>query len=1131
MAPHAYILRDEPTLTLLSLNIRGLRRKTRHITDLIETHRPDFVLLQETNIHDKKLQQHMERQLRPMTKNIFWTTDRAKRPGKGVAILQTKNDWTVTRHTYDNNGRIGCLEISKDNKTYSLYNIYGPATNIDEEGTLDDLDDRLDKDGHDKILGGDFNMTLDILDSSNYRGRNTREKTKQLKSIMKDHTLSDAYRTLHPLGKQTTFTSNRRNRARLDRFITTQDITPTQVTHIHDTLLFTDHSAVLARFGTPTSKRTHNSSHWKFNNTLLDIDSFTHMIRSIIKDYTKDFDEDNTADWWDSLKSTIKDASKRLGIEIKEQTKRLEKGITDELDTIIKGQGNDRYIKYLEDRLEQIQQNKLKGNNTRCTHKTRTNIDSDLYDEVRQIESSIHDDRKIKQITDMDGKNTTDQTEITNAFKQYYTKLYSHENIDINIQNKYAKQTKQLTDEQKLELDLDITSRDIENTINAMNLGKSPGPDGLTVEFYKFFLPELKDSILKVIKHIHESGELTPSQNMSYITLIKKTNKNSKHMKDYRPISLLNTDYKIITKTLAEKIKKFLPELIHPDQTCAIKDRYIEQNTHLIRDIIGYTNNIQSKTYILSIDQEKAFDRLAHSYIHNTLKIANIGNYFRNWVKILYKNPESSVIVNQNLSESFKIGRSVRQGCPLSAILYTLCLENLLESVRKDPSIRGTQLPGNHVKKLVAYADDTTFFPKDITSMEKIVDKFKEFGKGSGAKINVEKSKIMKIGSDVHTQEDKTNLDLEWVEEIKILGIVYKKTNKPNKKLWNRLLHITRQKIQKFAHMKTTIYERAKITNTYLIPKFLYTLKIFDPPHAIIQTVKKTIAKYIIGHRSKNISYQTLTLPTHLGGLGLHDIQHQLHTARIRYINTALANPEQHPLAIYYLGTRVNKFKKMNHTVPHFGGLEPPTFYKLCGRVILENENLIGKDLESKEIYLGLSTKNTSHVEQDFGLPSKYIQIATKNLYNFNVSKKGKDLTYKMFYDILPTSNNTTCKLCNKDTRNGLQHILLHCNTTQPIVTNTIDTIQKTTQYKIHDQLALQHNIIPSTEHDSHTANLKLLEITRQSIWTGYTQKYYDGSPMDTDRLKAIYNCLVDDNRQEILAPPTPSQPSQYNPP
>ena len=117
----------------------------------------------------------------------------------------------------------------------------------------------------------------------------------------------------------------------------------------------------------------------------------------------------------------------------------------------------------------------------------------------------------------------------------------------------------------------------------------------------------------------------------------------------------------------------------------------------------------------------------------------------------------------------------------------------------------------------------------------------------------------MKIGGDKHIQEDKTNLDLEWVEEIKILGIIYRKINKPDKQLWNRLLHITRQIIQKYAQMKTTIYERAKITNTYLIPKCLYTLKIFDPPYAIIQTLKKTILKYIIGHRRKNITYQTLT--------------------------------------------------------------------------------------------------------------------------------------------------------------------------------------------------------------------------------------------------------------------------------
>ena len=796
-----------------------------------------------------------------------------------------------------------------------------------------------------------------------------------------------------------------------------------------------------------------------------------------------------------------------MTIEIAKTTQRrkrqIEKTCIKIIETENENNCNDKHIIDAHETLKQIKQNQNNGNQIRCTHTLRTNALGTPPEIIKNIESQVQERKHIKKIKDMTGKITTDDNEIRQAFEQYYTDLYKHEQTNTEIENKYTKHAKQISDTQKSKLDTTINITDIQHTIDKMNLGKSPGPDGLTVEFFQFFSPQLSKLLKILFDTIYKKGQLTETQQLSYITIIPKTKTNSTNMKDYRPISLLNTDYKILTKSLANKIKPLLTTLIHPDQTCSIPGRNIEQNTHFIRDLIDYTEQTNTKTYILSIDQEKAFDRLAHTYIHNTLQQNNIGEYFRKWIKIIYNNPKSCVIINQKISNSFPIQRSVRQGCPLSAILYTLCLENFLESVRKDPTITGTNIPGNLNKKLKAYADDTTFFPKNPTSIRNIIDKFKEYGLGSGAKINIEKSKCMEIGS---TTQNKThNLDIEWVRELKILGITYRQTNRRINKDWAGIIHSILQKIHKYQYLQTTIFERAQIANTYLIPKIIYRLKIFTPPPRTVKRFKNLIKRYILQNAKNTISYKTLTLPPTSGGIGLHDITAKLQTTRIRYIQTLIKQPTLYPIGIYYLGIRLSKFMKLNHTVPHFGRPRPPEFYRLCSNLIVEHNSLIGMHLDNKKTYNELIKNNNRHIEYESGIPVEAIKIAAQNIHKHNINKTAKDITYKFIYSIVPTRSKSTCTLCHRPFTQELTHLLLKCRITTPTIQQVINSIRETTDQPVHTQFALQHNIIPFTKKQTHTHNLQKLATLRQTIWICRNKSLHDETQITSSLVKTIY--------------------------
>ena len=208
------------------------------------------------------------------------------------------------------------------------------------------------------------------------------------------------------------------------------------------------------------------------------------------------------------------------------------------------------------------------------------------------------------------------------------------------------------------------------------------------------------------MNEIFETGELTNSQKKGLVKILYKKN-GRQFIKNYRPISLLQTDLKIISKVLAKRMAKTLPKIIHENQKC-VKDRKITDNIHLVQDIIDLINKKDWEAICIMIDQEKAFDRISHNFIMKTLNQYGFGQNFIKWIKILYTDITSKVKVNGYHTNDFKIERGVRQGCPLSALLYVLCLEVLSTNIRTDPGIQGVKLNDNIVHKETTYVDDMT---------------------------------------------------------------------------------------------------------------------------------------------------------------------------------------------------------------------------------------------------------------------------------------------------------------------------------------------------------------------------------------------------------------------------------------
>ena len=155
-----------------------------------------------------------------------------------------------------------------------------------------------------------------------------------------------------------------------------------------------------------------------------------------------------------------------------------------------------------------------------------------------------------------------------------------------------------------------------------MQDNKYPGPDGLTKAVYLKIFDLIGETLVKLSQIIFEKQLLTKSQRLSYsyITLLCKDSNNASDMKNCRPISLLNYDYKIILKTLTNRLGTVMDTLVHEDQTCAVKGRSIFDNVHLHRNIIDYVEQKELPCIFLNLDPEKAFDRVSYDFMFKCLE-------------------------------------------------------------------------------------------------------------------------------------------------------------------------------------------------------------------------------------------------------------------------------------------------------------------------------------------------------------------------------------------------------------------------------------------------------------------------------------------------------------------------------
>ncbi|KAF7704191.1 hypothetical protein HF521_021263, partial [Silurus meridionalis] len=319
----------------------------------------------------------------------------------------------------------------------------------------------------------------------------------------------------------------------------------------------------------------------------------------------------------------------------------------------------------------------------------------------------------------------------------------------------------ELTEDQRQTLNKPIELSEILNCINSLSKGKAPGPDGFTVEFFQKFKMELASLIHEMIQYSFGTNKLPGSMTEANICVFLKKGKCPEECRSYRPISLLNVDTKILAKILAIRLESILPTIINPDQTGFVKGRSSAHNVRRLLNIIQYSNNRTNSGLVISLDAEKAFDRVEWPYLFSVLSKFNLGEVFIKWVRILYSCPTARVITYGLKSAEFTLARGTRQGCPMSPLLFALAIEPLAAAIRDDPSIEGLKLD-KRTYKISLYADDIlVYLNSPQQSIPHLIDTISNFVSFSGYKINLLKSEAMPL-SKLHSHDPTISHPFKW---------------------------------------------------------------------------------------------------------------------------------------------------------------------------------------------------------------------------------------------------------------------------------------------------------------------------------------------------------------------------------
>ena len=892
-------------LNFITYNIRGINNpiKRKKILGQLNRFHCSVALIQETHLSETE---HLK--LKREWVDQVYSASYGRKKKRGVAILFNKSVYYNNEKIFqDDEGRYVMVIGTIGGIKITILNVYAPNEDcpyfIKKVATL-----LADKSEGIILVGGDLNCTLDSkLDRLPAIRKSQSKMSKGLLDMMKELGLVDVWRQLHPNERDFTFMSQvHGSYSRIDLFC----ISKTELYRIKESTIepvtISDHGPVTMKINLGVNN---HFRHWRLNVSLLTDTNIRQEIQGALTEYFTVNDDGSVSPSvvWDASKATMRGKIISIGSRIKKQRLAKQQGLETEIKKLTRehkqfGQEDTlKKLKEIRKQLDEALTYKAEGAlryTNRKYYEMGNKASRLLAFQLRKAQSS----RAVPKIRNP-GTNQveTDPTKISDSFATYYKQLYRAEELEFKEEKitEFLRPLKinKLSSEEAELLIKPITESEIRETITKLKNNKTPGTDGFSGEYYKIFVNELTPILCKLYNYVLTSGDPPNSWSEAILTVIHKEGKDPIQCTSYRPISLLCVDYKILTSIMATRIQKYIKKLIQPDQTGFILGRQGTNNIRRTLNLQAIAAGDKQASMLLSLDAEKAFDRVDWVFLRQTLMEMGFGKEFVAWINLLYKEPSSKVRVNGHCSSFFRIERGVRQGDSLSPILFALSVEPLAEAIRQNMQIQGIEDEGGSIHKIALFADDILLFVKNpLLSIPALMKCLQEYGSVSGYKINENKSEAMMISGTWPTQLN-NKVSFRWSKQgFRYLGIII--TPNPVQLFeanYNKLIKQIKNDVTRWEVLPLSLIGRVETVKMNLLPRLLFLFQSLPVrvPASTLNMLDKLISTFIWQKKRPRVRLKTIHLPKDKGGLGLPNLKNYYWAAQINAIVAWIGNDRE----------------------------------------------------------------------------------------------------------------------------------------------------------------------------------------------------------------------------------------------
>jgi hypothetical protein len=405
------------------------------------------------------------------------------------------------------------------------------------------------------------------------------------------------------------------------------------------------------------------------------------------------------------------------------------------------------------------------------------------------------------------------------------------------------------------------------------------------VEFYSAFWPSLGPILLEVLQDSVRTGLLPRSCREGVLSLLFKKGARTS-LSNYRPLTMLTSDYKLLSKIMARRLDAVIGGLVHPDQTGFIRGRNITSNLILLRSVSAHCARKRVSAAVVFLDQEKAFDRVHWQYRDLVLRHVGFGNLFRSMVSLLHTDIFTAVQVNNHLSRRFRVLRGTRQGDPFSPGLFALLEEPFACALRADVLFTGlARSDGRGVLKLSQYADDKAVYLSGDADAGRLDLHLRRYEAASGARVNAAKSHALALG--VASPADFRSLVVPFLEQgvsTKYLGLLVG-PDVSDSVIWKAALSRMLLVLSAWSKHNLSLTGKVTVLKTLATSTLWYTASVVPLPDDVALQLDRACWRFLWRDKKQGPVNRALCLsPKALGGLSMVDVQSSCSALQFKWL-------------------------------------------------------------------------------------------------------------------------------------------------------------------------------------------------------------------------------------------------------